>query len=158
MDMVKIVRIKNIRVKLPEKKSQTNPDFCFYFFLIGSILIFISPIGMKILGIATRWHFDGTFRTCPTHFHQILMFPAAYILLQNKERETYIKAFTSVKEILVSNNYTLNVQDTLTAEFQNLIFKKYGSNGLFMSDYFSIEGPPFNTDVLDESLFIQVAH
>ncbi|RMZ99552.1 hypothetical protein BpHYR1_050096 [Brachionus plicatilis] len=42
------------------------------------------------------------------------MFPAAYILLQNKERETYIKAFTSVKEILVSNNCTLNVQETLT--------------------------------------------
>ncbi|RNA12247.1 hypothetical protein BpHYR1_043030 [Brachionus plicatilis] len=86
-------------------------------------LIFISPIGMKILGSATRWHFDGTFKICPTHFHQILsihclnqnrMFPAAYILLQNKELETYIKAFTSVKEILVSNNYALNVQDALT--------------------------------------------
>ncbi|RMZ96783.1 hypothetical protein BpHYR1_039580 [Brachionus plicatilis] len=43
-------------------------------------------------------------------------------------------------------------------EFQNLIFEKYGSNGLFMPDYFSIEGPPFNPDVLDESIFIQVAH
>ncbi|RNA04081.1 hypothetical protein BpHYR1_051652 [Brachionus plicatilis] len=43
-------------------------------------------------------------------------------------------------------------------KFQNLIFKKYGSNGLFMPDYYSIEGPPFNRDVLDESLFIQVAH
>ncbi|RNA06773.1 Inhibitor of growth 1 [Brachionus plicatilis] len=27
-----------------------------------------------------------------------------------------------------------------------------------MPDYFSIEGPPFNPDVLDESFFIQVAH
>ncbi|RNA00639.1 hypothetical protein BpHYR1_038965 [Brachionus plicatilis] len=46
-------------------------------------------------------------------------------------------------------------------EFQNLlpfIFNKYGSNGLFIPDYFSIEGPPLNPDVHDESLFIQVAH
>ncbi|RNA07145.1 hypothetical protein BpHYR1_041701 [Brachionus plicatilis] len=30
-------------------------------------------------------------------------------------------------------------------------------NGLFMPDYYSIEGPTFNPDVLDKSLFIQVA-
>ncbi|RNA11992.1 hypothetical protein BpHYR1_040084 [Brachionus plicatilis] len=85
--------------------------------------------GMKILESATRWHFDGTFKTFPTHFHQILsihclyqnrMVPAPYILLQNKERETYIKAFTSVKEILVINNYTFSVQDTLTASSSTL--------------------------------------
>ncbi|RNA12248.1 hypothetical protein BpHYR1_043031 [Brachionus plicatilis] len=39
-----------------------------------------------------------------------------------------------------------------------LYLKKYGSNGLLMPDYFSIEGPPLKSDVLDESIFIQSAH
>ncbi|CAF1005787.1 unnamed protein product, partial [Brachionus calyciflorus] len=87
------------------------------------ILIFMSPIGMKILANSTRWHLDGTFKTCPTHFHQILsihgyyqnqMFPAAYILLQNKERETYIEALTEIKLILTSNNIQIKVQELLS--------------------------------------------
>ncbi|CAF0860471.1 unnamed protein product [Brachionus calyciflorus] len=36
------------------------------------ILIFMTPIEMKILANSNRWHLDETFKTCPTHFHQIL--------------------------------------------------------------------------------------
>ncbi|RNA21785.1 hypothetical protein BpHYR1_007115 [Brachionus plicatilis] len=116
-----------------------------------SILIFISPIDMKILGSAPRWHFDGTFKTCPTHFHQILsihclyqkrMFPAAYIMFQKKERETYIKAFISVKEILVSNNYTLNVTDFELALIQAI------SITLKMTIFTDFERVPYPLDLL----------
>ncbi|CAF0742422.1 unnamed protein product [Brachionus calyciflorus] len=42
------------------------------------------------------------------------MFPAAYILLQNKERETYIEALTEIKLILTSNNIQIKVQELLS--------------------------------------------
>ncbi|RNA13426.1 hypothetical protein BpHYR1_038963, partial [Brachionus plicatilis] len=73
------------------------------------------------------------------------------------------RSFTDFERVTISldllkldKNQELN--NLHITEFQNHIFKKYGSNGSFMPDYFSIEGPPFNPDVLDESLFIQVAH
>ncbi|CAF1123146.1 unnamed protein product, partial [Brachionus calyciflorus] len=44
----------------------------------NGILIFMSPIGMKILSNSTRWHLDGTFKTCPTHFHRILSIHGYY--------------------------------------------------------------------------------
>ncbi|CAF1011457.1 unnamed protein product [Brachionus calyciflorus] len=113
------------------------------------ILIFMSPIGMKILSNSTRWHLDGTFKTCPTYFHQILsihvyyqnqMFPAGYILLQNKERETYKEALTHVKHVMTSKNVQINVQEALSdfelallqaisGVFENV--KIYGTNNHF---------------------------
>ncbi|RNA23532.1 hypothetical protein BpHYR1_035506, partial [Brachionus plicatilis] len=79
------------------------------------------------------------------------------------DRPQPLESFTDFERVPISldllkldKNQELN--NLHITEFQNLIFKKYGSNGLFMPDYFSIEGPPFNPDVLVESLFIQVAH
>ncbi|CAF0992211.1 unnamed protein product [Brachionus calyciflorus] len=86
------------------------------------ILILMTPIGMKILSNSKRWHFDGSFKTCPTHFLQIFsvhgyyqnqMYPACYILLQNKERETYVEALTKMKEILTGNNDNRFTRNTL---------------------------------------------
>ncbi|CAF0901770.1 unnamed protein product [Brachionus calyciflorus] len=74
------------------------------------IMIFISYVGFNILFGSKRWHFDGTFKASPNLFKQIQtihgiyynqMLPAAYILLQNKEKETYVEAFTSLKQILL---------------------------------------------------------
>ncbi|RMZ95950.1 hypothetical protein BpHYR1_048248 [Brachionus plicatilis] len=84
----------------------------------------------------------------------------------DKSGEIYFleaRSFTDFKRVPISldllkldKNQELN--NLHITELQNLIFKKYGPNGLFMPDYFSIEGPPFNPDVLDENIFIQVAH
>ncbi|CAF0967765.1 unnamed protein product [Brachionus calyciflorus] len=91
----------------------------------------MSSNGIKILSNTTRWHFDGTLKTCPAHFYQILsihgyyqnqMFPADYILLQYKERETYIDALTQVKCILASNNLAIKIQEVLS-DFELAIFQ-----------------------------------
>ncbi|RNA22895.1 hypothetical protein BpHYR1_015621 [Brachionus plicatilis] len=89
----------------------------------NQILIFMFPIGMKILCNSVRWHFDGTFKTCLTYFLQIISFhgyyqnqmhPACYILLQNKERETYVEALSNLKEIFTRNNCSIVLQETLS--------------------------------------------
>ncbi|RNA06700.1 hypothetical protein BpHYR1_015105 [Brachionus plicatilis] len=43
-------------------------------------------------------------------------------------------------------------------EFQNLIYKKYNVQGLFMPDYYTLKNAPFNPEIIHESIFIHVLH
>ncbi|CAF0849480.1 unnamed protein product [Brachionus calyciflorus] len=81
-------------------------------------------------------HLDGTFKTRPTHFHQILsihgyyqnqMFPAGYILLQNKERETYIDALTQHLPLEDIEKRWTNILDNIpkTPDQDTIKFIKY---------------------------------
>ena len=65
------------------------------------IIIFISDHGVRMLGQATRWHTDGTFFAAPKPFMQVYllhaydlndnMVPCGYVLLQRKDKATYIQ-------------------------------------------------------------------
>jgi hypothetical protein len=81
------------------------------------IIIFMSQVGLEILSKAKRWHFDGTFKTAPKLFYQIMMIhgycdnkmlASAYILLQNKQKATYIQSFTKLKEIVITKASKIN--------------------------------------------------
>ncbi|RMZ96338.1 hypothetical protein BpHYR1_018019 [Brachionus plicatilis] len=43
-------------------------------------------------------------------------------------------------------------------EFQNLIYKKYNVQGLFIPDYYTLKNAPFNPEIIHESIFIHVLH
>lgn len=61
-------------MQINEKDATINNDFFFQFYKnddSNRILIFMSPIELKIFGNTARWHFDGTFKTFSTHFQQI---------------------------------------------------------------------------------------
>ncbi|RNA04768.1 hypothetical protein BpHYR1_024093 [Brachionus plicatilis] len=90
------------------------------------------------------------------------MYPACYILLQNKERETYVQALTNLKEIFTRNNCSIVLQRTLSDfelamiqaisfEFENVkiygcefhfnqaimryLFNKCNKQALYFNDY-----------------------
>ena len=65
---------------------------------------------------------DGTFSTCPCIFYQLFTIniivdgkqvPAIYALLPSKNRETYNKMFTSIKEQMQNLNFTLTPSTVL---------------------------------------------
>ncbi|RNA19024.1 hypothetical protein BpHYR1_054268 [Brachionus plicatilis] len=90
------------------------------------------------------------------HYHSQMSQCGEIYFLEARSFTDFERVPISLDLLKLDKNQELN--NLHITEFQNLIFKKYGSNRLFMPDYFSIEGPPFNPDVLDESLFIQVAN
>ena len=66
-----------------------------------------------MLSKSTRSHFDGTFKSCPKLFYQLTTvhgyfqretIVGAFILLQNKNRDTYVTAFNKLKEIIIENS------------------------------------------------------
>ncbi|CAF1023023.1 unnamed protein product [Brachionus calyciflorus] len=87
----------------------------------------MSPIGIKILQNSKRWHFDGTFKTCPRLFYQVLsvhgnyqnrILPADYILLQNKEQDTYIEGLSKLKEVLLKETQSPLSFDEALCDFE----------------------------------------
>ena len=73
----------------------------------NEILIFASKTMLDILATATHWMCDGTFKMVPQLFYQLYtihaikseyLFACVYILLTNKTKETYKKAFSILKQ------------------------------------------------------------
>lgn len=73
----------------------------------SALVIFMSPFGRQLLQTSKFWLADGTFWTAPPPFTQIYLInglastgrvlPACFCLLPNKETDTYIRMWESVK-------------------------------------------------------------
>jgi hypothetical protein len=109
------------------------------------IIIFISEEGLEIASVSPQWLIDGTFKSCPNLFYQILTihgyfknhhaFPFAYILLQSKDRQTYEDAFKQLRIILKLDNdltikleqvitdFELSLQQAIKSQFKNVELK-----------------------------------
>lgn len=77
------------------------------------IIIMVSNNACKIIAKSEQWHFDGTFKAVPKMFtqqlnvscyHKNITLRCAFILLQRKERQTYIEAIGKLKEIILIEN------------------------------------------------------
>ena len=70
------------------------------------------------MAVAEAWFADGTFDVTPPFFMQLytihveiyeVITPVAFCLLPNKRKETYIKAFTCIKEAIVDRGFSLSI-------------------------------------------------
>ena len=94
---------------------------------INRMLIFISDHGLRVLGQATRWHTDGTFHAAPKPFMQLYilhgydqvgnMIPCGYVLLQRKDKKTYVEMLSQLKRIADEIDVVLNPKELL-ADFE----------------------------------------
>jgi hypothetical protein len=87
------------------------------------IIIFAADYGLKLLSESNRWHSDGTFFMTPKPFKQTylihaykssIMLPCVYVLLQNKETNTYKEVLGAIKDIATEKGYHLNPETILT--------------------------------------------
>ncbi len=70
----------------------------------------MSPFGRKLLGRSSIWASDGTFHSAPPPFKQLYVIaalsptkrilPAAYVLLQDKQSESYSRMWEEIKNQL----------------------------------------------------------
>ena len=81
------------------------------------IIAHSSNVQLEILSKASRWHLDGTFKSAPTLFYQSYkvhgwydeeMYNCGYILLKNKKKTIYTKAFGILKSSAFELNYILD--------------------------------------------------
>ncbi|XP_068226404.1 uncharacterized protein [Palaemon carinicauda] len=100
------------------------------------ILIFASETMLDILATASHWMCDGKFKMVPQLFYQLYtihaikseyLFACVYILLTNKTKETYKKAFSILKEKrpdlqpkTITTDFEKPVMDTFKYVFPNL--------------------------------------
>jgi hypothetical protein len=80
------------------------------------ILIFFSATSMEMMRDSTEWHVDGTFKTCPAIFYQMVTIQcviqtqivhAAYALVENKNKTTCTAMITAIKSICHENGYNV---------------------------------------------------
>ncbi|CAF1068910.1 unnamed protein product, partial [Brachionus calyciflorus] len=80
------------------------------------IITFASKLQIEILSKSTRWHIDGTFKSCPNLYKQLFtvhalfekeMYLCSFILLVNKTNDIYQKAFTELVSAAEDMGYTL---------------------------------------------------
>ncbi len=116
-------------INIPEKfKTITIGDNKEIFLLYdgasdaNEIIIFASKTMLDQLATAKHWMCDGTFKMAPKLFYQLYtihalkdnyLFPCVYILLTNKSKETYKKAFTILKQERPDLN-----PNTITTDFE----------------------------------------
>ncbi|KAF7694710.1 hypothetical protein CDIK_2008 [Cucumispora dikerogammari] len=71
-------------------------------------VIFFSDIQHKFLKKNDTWCIDGTFKTVPSHFYQLVTihgdvlgkyFPLCYILLESKTEQNYVLSFNKLTEL-----------------------------------------------------------
>ncbi len=92
---------------------------------------------------STEWHVDGTFKTCPAIFYQMVTIQcviqtkivhAAYALVENKNKATYTAMITAIKSICHDNGYNVKpksvlsdfepaLQDAFALAFDNISIK-----------------------------------
>jgi hypothetical protein len=87
------------------------------------ILLFFSTTSMEILRDSGNWHIDGTFKTCPSIFYQMVtikcvistsIVPAVYAFMEKKNKDNYIHLLTQLKSICQENNILLTPNRILT--------------------------------------------
>ena len=104
-------------------------------------LIFASEFGKRILKESSEWAMDGTFETVPTSFSQLYVvfgsggqpsekiYPAAYMLLPDKNSNTYKHAFqtlgnmTGAKPSSVSMDFEQSAISALKSVFPDVVIK-----------------------------------
>ena len=81
-------------------------------------LIFMTDFGKRILNSSDDWFMDGTFATVPEQFGQLYiimgsqrekLFPAAYMLLPNKQSLTYGHALDVIKDQVGKSPKNINI-------------------------------------------------
>jgi hypothetical protein len=87
------------------------------------ILIFFTRVNADMMALAIELHFDGTFKTVPIMFFQLLtiqaviknsVYPCAFILLENKKKTTYISAMSELIKIFKLYKIELKPKRILT--------------------------------------------
>jgi hypothetical protein len=72
------------------------------------LIIFFSTTSMEIMRDSDNWHIDGTFKTCPKIFYQLVtiqcviktqILPTVYALMERKNKDAYMTLLTQVKSI-----------------------------------------------------------
>lgn len=107
------------------------------------IMIFTTNECIGALNSSPQWHFDGTFKTVPKEFYQVITVHAvkkykghnlfilcAKILLRRKDRDTYNKAFEELIKILNPRD-ELNLKSVFSdfeIALQQSFFKILGQN------------------------------
>ena len=81
------------------------------------IMIFCSPIGLRILARALFWHGDGTFHTAAKYFTQLYilhgwlsnrMIPSAFILMNRRRTKDYNEVSKAILAEAIKLNLVLN--------------------------------------------------
>lgn len=83
-----------------------------------NILIFCSDKALQLLASCTRWHADGTFYVVPDYFYQLFiihvwyksnMLPVSYVLMNNREEDSYKRVISELKEAALELRLVLTV-------------------------------------------------
>ena len=102
-----------------QDKTINGSHFLREYNLQTEFMIFFSDHAAECLRDASEWHFDGTFKSCPKLFKQILtvvavykeiVIPCAYILLPNKNQVTYERTFKSLYSLIKISSDELKIE------------------------------------------------
>ncbi|KAG0425952.1 hypothetical protein DMUE_6004, partial [Dictyocoela muelleri] len=104
-------------------------------------VIFFSEFQEKIIRKSTVWQFDGTFKSVPRNFSQLVtiygeymgkFYPLIYILLQTKTEDAYTSAFNKINEFICKSPEAiiLDFEKSLMNGISNIFkaSKLYGCN------------------------------
>lgn len=98
------------------------------------LLIFGTNAMVNVLKNATEWMMDATFKVVPSLFYQLLIihaifnghvFPVLYILMPNKQEDTYNRALNMVKNIVGVNQSPQLVVADLELGLHNAILQTW---------------------------------
>jgi len=117
---VEILQPRNRQeIELPERLKVSRAGEKFLQFDSGNldenrIIILATDSNLQLLRHSPSWFADGTFKTCPSLFGEVYtihattmsssVVPLVYMLLPNKQENTYDRAFEKLKELLVNVN------------------------------------------------------
>lgn len=89
------------------------------------ILMFATPRGLRELARSKYWYVDGTFKSAPDSAHQLYtvhyrqhnaVFPAVYILMEERTEEAYERVFRALKNALPQRRR--NGPDLVSSDFE----------------------------------------
>lgn len=130
---------------IPQKYRKTgkNEEFILYDSNDKQrVIIMGTKQNLNFLERSTKWYIDGTFKTVPELFHQLLtihgdiegiVYPLIYCLLPNKMERTYIKIFEKVREFIKNPKVSLILMDFEIALINatNLLFPIADKQGCY---------------------------
>ena len=141
--------ISNIKITLDNESELKDINMCYkYAKLINprknnsleKYIIFSSKFQMNLLKKSKQIHIDGTFKSCPKTFYQILNItafcedingniPIFMIPMSGKNEFIYNKVLSDVKEILSENNISLNeIPKNIMCDFEASLIKSVKNN------------------------------
>ena len=141
--------ISKITITLDNEPELTNINICYKYVhilnpnkknFLEKYIIFTTTFQMKMLKKSKQIFIDGTFKSCPRGYYQILNItsfideingniPIFMIPISGKSEFIYNKVFFDIKEILSENNISLNdIAKNIMCDFEPSLIKSVKKN------------------------------